>query len=71
MSPSVPKHVNKKVLVLLTAVLVVIVLSSFLLTVNFNSDTQPKRDFYYGVEIAYGDYGDFTAVVDEVKTTLT
>ena len=67
MHPSVSKHVNKKAVVLLTAVLVAIVLSSFLLTVNFNSNTQTKRDFYYGIEIAYGDYSDFTAAVDEVK----
>jgi hypothetical protein len=67
MCPSLPKHLNKKALVLLSLVLVIIVLSSYLLTANFNTNTQPKLDFYYGVEIAYGDYNDFTAVIDEVK----
>lgn len=67
MRPSFPKHLNKKTVVLLSTVLVVIVLSSCLLTANFNTDTQPKRDFYFGVEIAYGDYSDFTSVIDEVK----
>jgi hypothetical protein len=67
MRPSFPKHLNKKAVVLLSAFLIVIVFSSYLFAVKFNVNTQPKRDFYYGVEIAYGDYSDFTAVIDEVK----
>ena len=67
MRPSLPKHLNKKAVVVLSLVLVIVVLLSFLLMANFNTNTPAKREFYFGVEIAYGDYSDFTAVIDEVK----
>lgn len=53
--------------VILTIILLTIVLFSVLLTANFNSDAPKKKDFYIGVEIAYGDYSDLKALVNEVK----
>jgi hypothetical protein len=67
-SPSPQKKPSsKKWVVLPTVILVLIVLSACLLTANYNTDTPPSREFYVGVEIAYGSYSDLTAMVDEVK----
>ena len=53
---------------MLTAlILALIILSSCLLTANINTNTVPKREFYVGVEVAYGDLGDLKALVTEVK----
>lgn len=56
-----------KIIVILAIILLMVVLFSFLLNANFNTDAPKKGDFYVGVEIAYGDYADLTALVDEVK----
>ena len=60
------KWLNKKAIFLAIIVLIVVLFSS-LLIVNFNTDVPNKREFYVGVEVAYGDYGDLTSLVDEVK----
>ena len=61
------KQLNRKGILRLSAILVLIVVSSGLLSFNFNTNTPQKREFYFGVEIAYGDLGDLKALVDEVK----
>ncbi len=67
MQPSSRKRLNKKGVVALSVILVVIVLFSCILTVNFNTNTPSKREFYVGVELAYGDLGDLKGLVEEVK----
>jgi hypothetical protein len=63
-----PKRLNKKSITILSAALILIATSALLSAAYFGADTPAKRDFYYGVEIAYGDYSDFTAIIDEVKS---
>ena len=46
--------------------LIVIILSS-IITVNFGTPKVTKREFYVGVELAYGDFNSLKAMVDEVK----
>ena len=61
------KQINRKWIMLTALILALIILSSCLLTANINTNTVPKREFYVGVEVAYGDLGDLKALVTEVK----
>jgi hypothetical protein len=46
--------------------LIVIIVSSAV-NVNFSSNNAPKKEFYVGVELAYGDFNSLKALVNEVK----
>jgi hypothetical protein len=61
------KPLNRKWIMLTALILALIILSSCLLTANYNTNTAPKGEFYVGVEVAYGDFGDLKALVAEVK----
>jgi len=43
------------------------IIASSAVSVNFSTNTLPKRPFYVGVEHAYGDYNSLTAMVDRVR----
>ena len=59
---------NRKLIVLATLTLVVVVALSFLLTVNLFSKQPQSREFYVGVEYAYGSQvSEVEALVDKVK----
>ncbi len=63
------RRLNKKAaLALSAAVLIVIVVASLLLATQFLADTPSGREFYYGVEVAYGGLDEMKVVVDETKT---
>jgi hypothetical protein len=61
------KQINRKWITLTALILALIVLSSCFLTANYNTNTVTKGEFYVGVEVAYGDFGDLKALVTEVK----
>jgi len=62
------RHSTKKWVAPVAILLILMTVCGAILIFNFNGDpSSPQREFYVGVEIAYGDYSDFTAVVDEVK----
>ncbi|MGD6807843.1 MAG: hypothetical protein ACQCN4_12905 [Candidatus Bathyarchaeia archaeon] len=62
------KRLTKKWVAPIALILILIAATSAALALNFNGDVAAsQREFYVGVEIAYGNYTDFTAVVDEVK----
>jgi hypothetical protein len=46
--------------------LIIIILSS-IVTVNFGTPKTPKKPFYVGVELAYGDFNSLKTMVNEVK----
>lgn len=60
---------NRKLAISFASVLiVVIILSIFLALAGFNNNQTPKREFYVGVEYAYGNQSDeVEALVDKVK----
>lgn len=58
---------NRKWIMITALILALIILSSCLLTANYNTNTSAKREFYVGVEVAYGGFGDLKALVTEVK----
>ncbi len=60
---------NRKLAISFASVLiVVIVLSIFLALTGFNNNQTPKREFYVGVEYAYGNQADeVEALVEKVK----
>lgn len=69
MQPGEKKTRHSKKWTALTAIIVAsIVLSACLLTINYlNTSAEKTVDFYFGVEVAYGDFNDLKAVVAEVK----
>ena len=58
---------GKKKVILAAAVLVIIILSAAIFTLDYDKGMPPNRNFYVGIEVAYGNYSDLKAVVDEVK----
>ena len=58
---------GKKKVILAAAVLVIIILSAAIFTLDYDNGMPPNRNFYVGIEVAYGNYSDLKAVVDEVK----
>ncbi len=59
---------NKKTLALMSAgILFIIVTSSFLFLAHF-TDAPAKQEFYFGVEVAYGNIDDLKAVVDKTRS---
>jgi hypothetical protein len=47
--------------------MLIIIIVSSALSVNFSTNNLPKRPFYVGVELAYGDYNSLSAMVNQVK----
>ena len=61
------KRLNRKTVILLSVVLVGIIVFSCALNGNLGTEPSSKREFYVGVELAYGDLQDLEALVQEVK----
>jgi hypothetical protein len=63
------RRLSKKWIALIVFIIADIVLSGCLLIVNFSNSSASKDtvNFYFGVEVAYGDFSDLKAVVAEVK----
>jgi hypothetical protein len=62
------RHLRKKWVALTTIIIASITVSGFLLNLRNNySGASKSIDFYFGVEVAYGDFNDLKAVVSEVK----
>ncbi len=61
------KRHSKKWVAITAFILANIILTACLLAVNFNTGPSSKENFYFGVEVAYGDLADLKAVVTEVK----
>ena len=62
------RHLRKKWVALTAIIIASITVSGFLLTFRNNySGASKSIDFYFGVEVAYGDFNDLKAVVSEVK----
>lgn len=61
------RHLSKKWIALIVIIIADVLLSGSLLVINFKPATAAAPDFYFGVEVAYGDFNDLKAVVNEVK----
>jgi hypothetical protein len=62
------RHLRKKWVALTTIIIASITVSGFLLNLRNNySGASKSIDFYFGVEVAYGDFNDLKAVGSEVK----
>ena len=63
----VKKSLAKKLVIPTVIVLIAITVFAAIFTLNLNVGTASPHEFYVGIEIAYGNYSDFTAAVDAVK----
>jgi hypothetical protein len=61
------RRLSKKWIALIVIIIVDLVLSGSLLAINYNASDNKTTNFFFGVEVAYGDYNDLKAVVTEVK----
>jgi hypothetical protein len=61
------RRLSKKWIALTVIIIVTIALSVCLLTVNYSPGDSKTVNFFFGVEVAYGDFSDLKAVVAEVK----
>lgn len=61
------RRLSRKWVAVVVIIIADIILSASLLIINFNPSTPETTNFYFGVEVAYGDFNDLKAVVNEVK----
>jgi hypothetical protein len=61
------RRLSKKWIALTVIIIADIALSACLLTINYSPSAAKTVNFYFGVEVAYGDFNDLKAVVTEVK----
>ena len=68
MQPNAKKRrLSKKWVALTVIIIAIIALSACLQTINYSPGAAKTINFYFGVEVAYGDFNDLKVVVDEVK----
>ncbi len=68
MNKTPKRRLTKKALAALTAALILIIAASAFAAVFFSAQPPKEREFYYGVEVAYGGLNEIKAAVDETKS---
>jgi len=67
MHSSGKKRLSKKWAALIIIIIADLALSGSLFAINYVASDNKTTNFFFGVEVAYGDYSDLKAIVTEVK----